>query len=98
MIKFAIALVNINLVILGHCWLLLVKLMSKLTYCFHKHCGHIKCEVTVVKKYLKDLRHGGFEIPARLTISNANKRMLDVMTGKLNTLIEKYRKIKSKPK
>ena len=38
------------------------------------------------------------EIPARLTISNANKRMIDVMKEKLNHLVEEYKKINSKPR
>ena len=38
------------------------------------------------------------EIPARLTISNANKRMINVMKEKLNHLVEEYKQINSKPR
>ena len=48
--------------------------MSKLTYFFLKHGGHIKCEITGGKKYLNDLEQGGLETPAGLTISNTNKK------------------------
>ena len=61
--KFAIALVNNDSVTAGHT----PKFMSKLIY-----SGHIKCHITVGKKYSKDLEQGGLEIPARLTISNTN--------------------------
>ena len=44
------------------------KFMSKLTYFFLKHGGHIKCEITGGEKYSKDLEQGGLEIPARLAI------------------------------
>ena len=74
------------------------KFMSKLTHFFLKHGGHIKCEITGGKKYSKGLEQGGLEIPARLTISNANKTMTDVMKEKLNLLLVEYRKINSKPK
>ena len=60
--------------------------------------GHIKCEIIGGKKYLKDLEQGGLEIPARLTISNTNKKMRDAMQEKLNPLVEEYRRINSKPK
>ena len=40
--KFAIALVNNDSVTVGH----IPKFMSKLTYFFLKHGGHIKCEIT----------------------------------------------------
>ena len=72
--------------------------MSKLTYFFLKHDGHIKCEITGGKKYSKDLEQGGLEIPARITISNTNKKMTDVMKEKLNPLVGEYRRINSKPK
>ena len=49
--------------------------------------GRIKCENTGGKKYLKDLEQGGLEIPARLAISNTNKKMTDVMQEKLNPLL-----------
>ena len=51
--------------------------MSKLVYFFLKHGGHIKCEITGCKKYSKDLEQGCFEIPARLTMSNTNKKKKD---------------------
>ena len=92
--KFAIPLENNDLVNVDH----IPKFMSKLTYTFLKHGGHVKCEITDVKKYSKDLEQGGLEIPARLTISNVNKRMTDVMKEKLNLLVVEYRKINSKPK
>ena len=38
------------------------------------------------------------EIPAKLRLSNANKRMKYVMKEKLNPLVQEYRKINSKPK
>ena len=60
--------------------------------------GHIKCKITGCKKYLKDLEQGGLEIPARLTISNTNKKMRDAMQEKLNPLVEEYRRINSTPK
>ena len=69
--------------------------MSKLTYFFLKHGGHIKCEITGGKKYSKDLEQGGLEIPARLKISNTNK---NVMNEKLKPLVEEYRGINRKPK
>ena len=72
--------------------------MSKLTFFFLKHGGHTKCEFTGDKKYSKDLKQGGFEIPARLTIGNTNKKMTDVRKEKLNPLVQKYRRINSKPK
>ena len=72
--------------------------MSKLTYFFLKHDGHIKCEITGGKKYSKDLEQGGLEIPARITISNTSKKMTDVMKEKLNPLVGEYRRINSKPK
>ena len=59
--------------------------MCKLTYFFLKHGGHIKCEKTGVNKYSKDLEQGWLEIPARLIISNANKRMTGVMKEKLKS-------------
>ena len=69
--------------------------MSKLTYFFLKHGGHIKCEITGGKKYSKDLEQGGLEIPARLKSSNTNK---NVMNEKLKPLVEEYRGINRKPK
>ena len=69
--------------------------MSKLTYFFLKHGGHIKCEITGGKKYSKDLEQGGLEIPARLKISNTYK---NVMNEKLKPLVEEYRGINRKPK
>ena len=56
--KFAIALVNNDSVTVGH----IPKFMSKLTYFFLKHGGHIKCEITGGKKYSKDFEQGGLEI------------------------------------
>ena len=41
--KFAIALVNNDLVTVAH----IPKFISKLTYFFLKHGGHIKCEITL---------------------------------------------------
>ena len=73
--EFVKVLVNSALATVGH----IPKFMCKLTYFFLKHYGNIKCEITGFKKYSKDLKQGGFEIPARLTISNANKRMIDVV-------------------
>ena len=73
--QFVIVLGNSALVTVGH----IPKFMCKLTYFFLKHYGNIKCEITGFKKYSKDLGQGGFEIPARLAIGNANKRMTDVM-------------------
>ena len=90
--KFAIALGNKDSVTLGH----IPKFMSKLTYFFLKHGGHIKCKITGGKKHSKDLEQGGLEIPARLTISNTNKKLTDVMKEKLNPLDEEYRRINSK--
>ena len=56
-------------------------------------------KLPVVRKYSKDLEQGGQGIPARLTISSTNKKMTDVMKGKLVTpLVEEYRRINSKPK
>ena len=72
--------------------------MSKLTYFFLKHSGHIKCEITGDKKNSKDLEQGWLETPARLTISNTNKKMTDIMKEKLNPLVEEYRRINSKLK
>ena len=60
----------------------------KLVYFFFKHGGHKKCEITGVKQYSKDLKQGGLEIPPRLIISNAKKRMTDFMSEKLNLLVE----------
>ena len=37
--------------------------MSTLTYFFLKHGGHIKCEITGVKKYSKDFEKGGLRFP-----------------------------------
>ena len=78
--KFAIALVNNDSVTAGH----IPKFMTKLIYFFLKHSGHIKCEITGGKKYLKDFEQDRLEIPARLTISNTNKKMADFMKEKLN--------------
>ena len=82
--KFAIALVISDLIAVDH----ISKFMSKLTYVFLKHGGHIKCKITMVKKYLKDLKQSGIEIPPRLTANYANKRMTDVMIEKLKILVE----------
>ena len=46
---------------------------------FLKHDGHIKWEITGGKKYSKDLEQGELQIPARMTISNTNKKMTAVM-------------------
>ena len=72
--------------------------MSKLTYFFLKHGRHIKSGITGGKKYSKDLQQGGLEISATMAISNTNKKMTDVMKEKLNSLIEEYKRINSKPK
>ena len=50
------------------------KFLSKLTHFFLKHGEVIKSEITGGKKYSKDLEQGGLKIPARLTISNTNKK------------------------
>ena len=73
--KFAMALVNIDLVTVGH----IPKFMPKLTHFFLKRGGHIKCEITGFKKYSKDLKPGGLEILARMTSSNSNEIMTDVI-------------------
>ena len=57
----------------------------------------MKCETAGVKKYSKDLEQDRLEIRPRFTISNANKRISDIMKEKLNYLIEEYRETKSKP-
>ena len=44
--------------------------MSKLKYVFLKHGGHIKCKISIAKKYSKDMEQSGFEFPARLEICN----------------------------
>ena len=72
--------------------------MSKLTNFFLEHSGHIKCKINGVKKYLKVLEQGALEIPARLTVNYANKRMTDVMRKKMNLLVEEYRKLNNNPK
>ena len=72
--KFGIALVNIELVIC--------------TSSSANMADIKKSEITGVKKYSKDLEQGGLEIPARLIISNAKKRITDVMKKKLNFLVE----------
>ena len=46
-------------------------------YFFLKYFGHVKCEITGVNKYSKNLEEGGLDIPASLKISNANKRMTE---------------------
>ena len=92
--KFAIALLNNDSVTVGH----IPKFISKQAYFFLKHAGHIKSKITDGRKYWKDLEQGGLEIPARLKISNTNKKMTDVMKEKLNLLVEEYRRINSKPK
>ena len=50
----------------------------------------------------KDFEQGGLEIPAKLTISNANKRMTDVLKEKPTPPptppVEEHRKMNSKPK
>ena len=81
--KFAIALVNTDSVTAGH----IPKFISKLIYFFLKHTRHIICEITGGKKYSKDFEQGRLEIPARLTISNTNKKMADFMKEKLNLLL-----------
>ena len=73
-------------------------LLVVLKYIFLKDGGYIKWEITSVKKYSKDLKQGGLEIPARLTISNVNKTMTDVIKQKLNLLVVEYREINSKSK
>ena len=49
------------------------------SFFFVKRGGRTKSEITCGKKYSKDLEQGGLEIPARLTISNRNKKMTNVM-------------------
>ena len=85
---------NSDLVTVDH----IPKFMSKLTYFFLKHAGHTKYEITGVKKYSQDLEQGGLEIPVRLTIRNANKRMTDFMKEKRSPLVDEYRKINGKRK
>ena len=72
--------------------------MSKLTYFFLKYCGHIESGITGGNKYSKDLEQGGLEISTTMAVSNANKKMTDVMQEKLNSLVEEYKRINSKPK
>ena len=62
--------------------------MSKLTYLFLKHGRYVKCEISGGKKYSKDLQQGVLDIPARLTISNTNKKITNVMKEKLNHLVQ----------
>ena len=69
-----------------------------LLHSFLEHGGYIKCETTVVKKCSKDLEQDRLEIPPRFTISNANKRIPDVMKEKLISIVEEYKEINSKPK
>ena len=76
--KFAIGLVICDLVTIGH----IPKFMFKLTYFFLKRGGHIKCEITGVKKYSKNSEQGILEILAGLTITSANKIIKDVMKEK----------------
>ena len=92
--KFAIVLVNNDSVTVGR----VSKFMSKLAYFFLNHGRHVKCEITGGEKYSKDLEQDGFEIPARLIISNTNKKMTHVLKEKLNPLVEEYGRINSKPK
>ena len=92
--ELAIALVNSDLDTTDH----IPKFMSKLTHVFFKHGGHIKCGITDVKKYLKDLEQGGLEISARLKISNANKRKADIMKEKLNPFLKSTGKLTVNPK
>ena len=85
------------MVIVGH----IPKIMYKLTYFFLKHGGHIKYEINSVKKYSKKKKKkkkktSVLEIVATVTISNANKRVADVMKEKMNS--QEYKKLNSKPK
>ena len=57
----------------------------------------MECETAGVKKYSKDLEQVRLEIRPRFTISNANKRISDIMKETLNYLIEEYRENNSKP-
>ena len=57
----------------------------------------MKCEITGIMKYWKDLEQVGLEIPARLTIINANKRMTDVMKEKLNPSLRITEKLTVNP-
>ena len=72
--KYAIALINSELVTVGH----LPKFKSKLAHFFVKHAGKIRCEFTGSKRYSSDLEQGG------------NERIIEEMKRKLPPLIEKY--------
>ena len=80
---------NSDLVVVVH----IPKFISKLTCFFLIHGGHIKFEITGVKKYSKDTEQGGLEIADRLTISNSNKRMANVMKEKLNPSLRSTEKL-----
>ena len=90
--KFAIGLVNSDLVTVCH----IPRFLFKLTYFFLKRGGHIKCKITGVKKYSNDLEQVILEIPAGLTITNANKTM--TWKKNMNPVVQEYRKINRKPK
>ena len=86
--KYAIALINSELVAVGH----LPKFVSKLAHFFVKHAGKIRCEITGSKRYSSDLEQGGLEIPAKIIFQNSNKRIIEKMKKKLAPVIEKYNK------
>ena len=86
--KYAIALINSELVAVGH----LPKFVSKLTHFFVKHAGKIRCEITGSKRYSSDLEQGGLEIPAKIIFQNSSKRIIDEMKKKLAPLIKEYNK------
>ena len=69
-----------------------------LLHFFVKNGRYIKCETIVVKKCSKDLEQDRLEISPRFTISNANKRIPNVMKEKLISLVEDYKEINSKTK
>ena len=86
--KYAIALINSELVAVGH----LPKFVSKLTHFFVEHAGKIRCEITGSKRYSFDIEQGGLEIPAKIVFQNSNERIIEEMKKKLALLIEEYNK------
>ena len=68
-----------------------------MVYFFFKHGRHKKCEITCVKQFSKDSKQGGLEIPPRLIMSNAKKRMTDFMSEKLNYSLKSKEKSSVKP-
>ena len=66
--KYAIALINSELVTVSH----LPKFMLKLALFFVKHAGKIRCEITGSKRYSFDLEQSGLEILAKIIFQNSN--------------------------